>query len=122
MKIIEIKALDNGAHRNQEGVFFEIPPEGWAVIPDDMETPNFPFGEIETTEETVTEVETVDGEEVEKVIGTRQVVTKWIAGTIPEVEEPETPLNKVDQLIETLYKAGKLTEEEYNEIVRSSTE
>lgn len=126
MKIIEIKALDNGAHRNQEGVFFKIPPEGWAVIPDDMETPNFPFGEIVTTEETVTEVETVDGEEVEKVIGTRQVVTKWIAGTIPEeepeAEEPETPVSKVDQLIETLYKAGKLTEEEYNEIVRSSTD
>lgn len=117
MKIIEIKALDNGAHRNQEGVFFKIPPEGWAVIPDDMETPNFPFGEIVTTEETVTEIETVDGEEVEKVIGTRQVVTKWIAGTIPEAEEPETPLNKVDQLIETLYKTGKLTEEEYNEII-----
>ena len=116
MRIIEIKTLDNGAHRNQEGELPIIPPEGWAVIPDDMETPSFPFGEVETTEETVTEVETVEGEEVEKAIGTRQVVTKWIAGTIPEDEEPEKPLNKVDQLIETLYKAGKLTEEEYNEI------
>ena len=44
MRIIEIAALDNGAHRNQTGTFSTI-PSGWAVIPDSMETPNFPFGE-----------------------------------------------------------------------------
>ena len=70
MRIIEITALSNGAHRNQTGTF-SIIPSGWAVIPDDMETPNFPFGDI-TVDETQTP----------------PVVTGWAAGTIPE---PETP-------------------------------
>lgn len=99
MKIIEIKALENGGHRNQSGDTITV-PKGWAVVPDDMETPNFPFGEVE--------VEEVDGV---------TTVTKWVAGTIPEAEEPEQPTSKVEQLIEILYKAGKLTEEEYNEII-----
>lgn len=42
MRMVEIKALDNGAHRNQ--TFHSILPDGWAVIPDDVETKNFPFG------------------------------------------------------------------------------
>lgn len=37
---------------------------------------------------------------------------------IPETEETNTPVSKADKLIETLFKAGKLTEEEYNEIVK----
>lgn len=70
MRIIEINALSNGAHRNQTGTFSTI-PDGWAEIPDDIETPNFPFGEV-TVDETQTPL----------------VVTSWTAGTIPE---PETP-------------------------------
>ena len=99
MRKIEIKPLDNGAHRNQTGTF-SVLPEGWAVIPDDMETPNLPFGEIE--------IEEIDGV---------MTVTKWTAGVMPETEEPENDMSKVDQLIETLYKTGKLTEEEYKQIV-----
>jgi hypothetical protein len=99
MRKIEIKPLDNGSHRNQTATF-SVLPEGWAVIPDDMETPNFPFGEIE--------IEEIDGV---------MTVTKWTAGVIPETEEPENDMSKVDQLIETLYKTGKLTEEEYKQIV-----
>ena len=72
MKIIEIAALDNGAHRNQSGTFSAI-PDGWAIIPDGMETPNFPFGEVEVAE-----------------INGVMTVTKWTAGTIPE-PEPEQP-------------------------------
>ncbi len=68
MRIIEIIALSNGAHKNQSGDFASI-PEGWAVIPDDMETPNFPYGEVEVAE--------VDGV---------MTVTKWTAGVIPEPE------------------------------------
>ena len=86
-RIIEINTLENGGHRNQCGTF-EIIPDGWAVIPDDMETPNFPFGNIEVKDEDIVEIvfERIDGvkKEVEKVIGTRKVVTKWIAGTMPE--------------------------------------
>lgn len=68
MRIIEIAPLDNGAHRNQSGGL-SVVPAGWAVIPTDMETPNFPFGEVE----------------VEEVNGV-MTVTKWIAGTMPEPE------------------------------------
>ena len=70
MIMIEIAPLSNGAHRNQTGTFSTI-PDGWAVIPDGMETPNFPFGEV-TVDETQTP----------------PVVTGWAVGTIPE---PETP-------------------------------
>ena len=80
MTIIEIKALENGGHRNQTGEFETI-PEGWAKIPDDMETPNFPFGEIKVKE--------IDGV---------MTVTKWVAGVIPEVKEPEQPISDVEQL------------------------
>lgn len=68
MRIIEIKALENGAHINACGEFGEV-PEGCAVIPDDMETPNFPFGEVE--------VEEKDGV---------MTVTRWTAGEMPEPE------------------------------------
>ena len=71
MRIIEITALSNGAHRNQTGTLSAI-HDGWAIIPDGMETPNFPFGEVAA-------------EEINGVM----TVTKWTAGTIPE-PEPET--------------------------------
>lgn len=51
MRIIEIAALNNGAHRNQTA---SACPDGWAVIPDDMECANFPFGEIEVENGVVT--------------------------------------------------------------------
>ena len=69
MQIIEITALPNGAHSNQTGDFRTI-PEGWAVVPEEMEIPEtFPFVNIEAE----------DG-----------VVTSMTAGTVPEPEpEPE---------------------------------
>ena len=76
MRIIEIAALENGAHRNQtmdaplailDGC--SIVPDGWALIPDGMETENFPFG-------------TLEAEEVDGVM----TVTSWTPGTIPEPE------------------------------------
>ena len=70
MKIIEITALYNGAHRNQSGTFRTV-PAGWAVIPPDMEIPEtFPFVNIE-----------VDG----------QTVTSMTAGVVPEPEPEPTP-------------------------------
>lgn len=80
MRIIEIEKLSNGAHRNQTGGLNTI-PDGWAVVPEDMELENFPFGEVEAKE--------IDG-----VL----TVTKWTAGTIPEIEEPEQPVSEVEQL------------------------
>lgn len=72
MRIIEISALDNGAHRNQEGTFY-CAPEGWAIIPDDLETPNFPFGDI-----------TVDDQ-------TPPLVTKWTPLPIPDPDPAPDP-------------------------------
>ena len=77
MRIVEIAALDNGAHRNQtiSGVLSRL-PEGWAVVPEELEVECFPFGSV-TVEE----------------IGGVPTVTAWVAGTIPvaESEEEETP-------------------------------
>lgn len=52
MVIISIGASINGAHDNQvidkaNPSIFPI-PKGWAVVPDKLETPNFPFGRITT--------------------------------------------------------------------------
>ena len=71
MRIIEIKALENGAHINACGDF-RVVPEGCAVIPEDMETPNFPFGDVE--------VEEKDG---------IMTVTKWIARDVEPMPTPE---------------------------------
>ena len=81
MRIIEIKALDNGGHDNLSGSFSTV-PSGWAVIPNDMATPNFPFGEV-TVDETQTP----------------PVVTSWTAGTIPEPEpKPEHEPTQLDRI------------------------
>lgn len=69
MKIIEIKALENGAHRSQTG-YLSVIPEGYAIIPDDMTIPDtFPFVNIEVTEETRYREE----KKLQKVKKTRQV-------------------------------------------------
>ena len=87
MKIIEIKALKNGAHRNQTGKF-RIVRDGWAVIPDGMVCENFPFGKVEVAE--------IDGV---------MTVTKWTAGEIPAPIEP-TPA----KMREKAYNTQKLIE------------
>lgn len=74
MRIIEIAALSNGAHRNQNPSHLSAIPEGWAVIPDDLETTNFPFGDIA----------------VEEVNGV-PTVTSWTPGVMPEPEPEATP-------------------------------
>lgn len=45
-KIVEIQALNNGSHRNQ--IYHGNLPEGWAIIPENLDCKNFPFGKIET--------------------------------------------------------------------------
>ena len=72
MKIIEIAALDNGAHRNQTISGAAFVPDGWAVIPDGMAIPEtFPFVNIE-----------VDG----------QTAIAMTAGIVPE---PKIDLNTI---------------------------
>lgn len=78
MRIIEIQALSNGAHRNQTG-HFSVIPAGWAVIPGDVPIPaTFPFVTL-----------TVEG----------QTVTGMTAGEVPEPEpEPEPEPTETEQL------------------------
>lgn len=64
MRIVEIAALSNGAHRNQTS---HVCPDGWAIIPDNLDCANFPFG-----------TPTVEN----------GVVTAWEAGVIPDVPQP----------------------------------
>lgn len=90
MRIIEIAPLDNGAHRNQSGGL-SVVPEGWSVVPYDMECENFPFGEVEVAE--------VNGV---------MTVTKWTPGVMPEPEpipEPEQEPNVWDEL-DAAYQEG----------------
>lgn len=82
MRVLEIVARDNGAHRNQ--TFHGVLPEGWAILPDTMDCENFPFGK--------TTVEEIDG-----VL----TVTSWLPLPMPEPEpgpEPETELSVWDEL------------------------
>ena len=96
MLIIEIEALDNGAHRNQTGTFHTV-PEGWAEVPSSIQIPDtFPFVDI-----------TVDG----------QTVTSMIAGVVPEPEpepEPEPTLDERVTSLETT-KADQASVDELNE-------
>lgn len=78
MRIIEIQAMPNGAHRNQTGNFPAI-PTGWAEIPADMAIPEtFPFVDL-----------TVEG----------NTVVTMTAGVVPEPEpEPEPEPTEMEQL------------------------
>ena len=83
MQIIEIKQLFNGSHRNQNSTQ-SIIPDGWALIPDDLETSNFPFGDVE----------------IKEINGVSTVI-KWI------------PLNQPDKNFNTI-SSVKMREEIYN--------
>lgn len=92
MRIIEIAALSNGAHRNQSYPGFA--PDGWAAVPDHMDTPNFPFGEVV----------------VEKLNGI-MTVTAWIPGIVPELEpeaeeEQTAQENSVWDELDAAYQEG----------------
>lgn len=51
MKIIKLLALSNGSHRNMESSAWLAPPEGWAMIPEEMALPDtYPFVGVEAEE------------------------------------------------------------------------
>ena len=107
--IIEIQALDNGAHRNQTINGTISVPAGWAVVPEDMEKPaSWPFVDIVGVEDkvytkTVTYLRdkfepTEDGQTVhtveevtEEVPYTVLTVTAMTEREKPAKEEAETP-------------------------------
>lgn len=71
LRIVEIKALSSGLHRSQ--TYHGEVMDGYALIPEDMDTPNFPYGEVEATE-----------------INGVMTVTKWTPSAMPEPIEPES--------------------------------
>ena len=77
MKMLEISALENGAHRNQ--TFNGVLPEGWALDSNNLCNAGFPFGEVRA-------------EEINGIL----TVTKWIPGELPPVEEPEEQPSQLD--------------------------
>ena len=82
MVIIEIKALENGAHRNQTVMGFIPVPDGWAVIPGDMAIPEtFPFVNVDTA---------------------GGIVTAMTAGTVPEPEPAPDPEPTVGERVSKL--------------------
>lgn len=90
MRLIQILELSNGAHDNQT-IDSVIPvPSGWAILPDDMETPNFPFGSI-----------TVDD-------STPPIVTSWTPLPIPEPEPAPDPEPTADERISALEAENQL--------------
>ena len=85
---------------NQTKDSFLSIPDGWALIPDDMDTLNFPFGQV-TVEE----------------IGGVMTVTNWTPGIIPDPEptpEPEPTLDDRVSSLETT-KADQTDVDELNE-------
>ena len=88
MKIIRIELNGNGSHNNQTingagPATFPV-PDGWAIIPEGMETPNFPFGDI-----------TVDNQ-------TPPAVTSWMPLPIPDPEPEPEPEPTADERISAL--------------------
>lgn len=79
MRIIEIQALPNGAHRNQTVSGAVAVPDGWAIIPADMTIPKtFPFVDLTV--------------ECSKVVS-------MTAGVVPDPEpQPEPEPTEMEQL------------------------
>jgi hypothetical protein len=105
MKIIEINALPNGAHRNQMINRKVKLPDGYALIPEGMVLENFPFG-------------TLTAEEIDGVM----TVTSWMPGAIPERKASEKELAELEikqlkaKLDATDYQAIKYAEGELSEV------
>lgn len=94
MTIIEITALPNGAHRNQTVSGAVMVPDGWAVLPDGMDTPNFPFGEVTVND------------------AAPPVVTSWTAGELPEPEPEPEPQPTTEERVAALEAENKLLKEQ----------
>jgi hypothetical protein len=91
MHIIDLTPLEKGVYNDHKADHITAPPEGWAMIPEDMELPStFPrLGSIEAEEITHQyEVENEDGEKEQRE-RTILTVTKMTEGTVPEPVEPE---------------------------------
>ena len=83
MIMLEIVALDNGAHRNQ--TYHGNLPYGWAVDRNNLCVENFPFGEVVA-------------EEIDGVM----TVTEWVAGEIPAPEPEVEPEPTTEEILNAM--------------------
>lgn len=84
MQMLEIIALNNGAHRNQ--TYHGVLPEGWALIREDVKTlENFPFGDL-------------TAEEIDGVM----TMISWTPGEMPEPEPEVEPEPTAEELIDIM--------------------
>lgn len=104
MYIIEITALDNGAHRNQS--YNGVLPDGWALVREDVSTlENFPFGEV-------------TAEEVDGVM----TMTSWTPGEMPEPEPEPEPQPALDERVTALEESNAEMTEALDMILSGVTE
>lgn len=96
MKMLEINALENGAHRNQD--YHGFLPSGWAVIPEDMTLPaTFPFVEVEA-KDVVHYIEPAE-EGQEPRTYTVLTVVSMTEGIMPEpTPKPEPSPSQLDRV------------------------
>lgn len=100
MHIICLTPLEEGVYNDHASDNITIPPEGWAMIPEDFPLPStFPrLGSIEAKNiDYLYEVELEDGkvEKSERVILT---VTAMTEGTLPEVEPAAEQPSQLDRV------------------------
>ena len=96
MQIIEINALSNGAHNNQ--TYHGFLPDGYAVIPDDMEIPaTFPFVNI-----------TVENDVVTSMVANQEAYDTAIAETQSVEKEPSAQDDIDAMLIDQEYRITML--------------
>lgn len=112
MRIIELQALPNGAHRNQCSSSGLPIPDGWAIIPEDVALPeSFPFVDVEA--------------ELDEESKTHKV-TKLTAREIPCESNAGKNLERIAELKQLLTETdyaiikiaeGVATKEEYDETI-----
>lgn len=95
MFMLEIIALDSGAHRNQ--TYNGFLPEGWALDKNGICVENFPFGEA-------------SAEEIDGIM----TITNWKPLPIPEPEPEPEPTSA--ELREEAYNSEKVIEWEEEKI------
>lgn len=103
MHIINLTPIEVGVYNDHKADHITMPPQGWAMIPDDMEKPStFPrLGSITAEEITHTyEVENENGEikQHERIIMT---VTSMTEGTLPDIPEVE-PEPSTEEILNAL--------------------
>lgn len=116
MHIIRIEKHDNGGHDNQvSSVDFPV-PEGWAIVPEEVGTPdtmeNYPFGDITVETKYRYSVE-INGEIKSVLLDERtdkkgmdeeiiHFVTSWTPLPVPEPEPAPEPAPTMEDVVKTL--------------------